>query len=130
MYACTNFIISYNSDCLDAPTNFSATLTSLSKELTVPMIIWARFSCVLIISSIWAVVGKIKLKIEVEDKKLLLLRSLFGMAGYARLVKPSLLFSNSNPINVVPSLDACVRNKIKQVYSIQLDVCPSKIARG
>ena len=64
---------------------FGALLTciSLAEDLPLSMIIWARFACVFVSASFWGFVGKIKLRMEVEEMKLLGGRFVTGMASLA-----------------------------------------------
>ena len=58
-------------------------LAVFAGDVPLPMIIWARFACFFLSASIWGFVGKIKLRMEVEEMKLLVGRSVFGITALA-----------------------------------------------
>ena len=58
-------------------------IISFAGDVPLPMIIWARFAWFFISTSIWGFVGKITLRMDVEEMKLLVGRSVFGVAAFS-----------------------------------------------
>ena len=61
----------------------SAICVSLAGDLPTPMVVWSRYAVTFICSGLLGLLWKIKMMTPIEDKKVMLLRSIFGATSVA-----------------------------------------------